>query len=321
MGVRINFSEIDVKNIIKKYSIDKISCRKIGNLYGVSEHIIRRLLKENSISMNDTSKYKKYSVNEYFLDEINDVSSFFIGLMASDGNITNKKNSKCRTNIFSISQSGDNGLDLIEQVKRWLSYSGKIYHIKTTHKVAHQISISSIKLIKKLLEHNIKPNKSFTYSYNGKAILKPFLQGYIEGDGCVGVYNNGKNNTYFYISFFGNEEFKKSIIDLLPIEPNCREVNDGYYEIKFLGNKGIKFCDWLWETPVYKESKKYKKYLHFKNTVLKNARYYKFHILNSEINKMLSDGTSPKEISEVLEIKRRTIYNLTYNNKNGRNTY
>lgn len=271
--------------------------------------------------MNEITKYKKYSVNENFLDEINEISSFFIGLMASDGNITNKINPKCRSNTFSLSQSGDNGLNLIKQIYNWLSYNGKIYHRKTTSKIAHSISISSIKLIQKLSEHNITPNKSSTYFYNGKATLKPFLQGYVEGDGCVGIYNYGKNNPYFYISFFGNEEFKKSVIDLLPIKPNCRKVNDGYYEIKFLGRRGIEFSNWLWEVPVYEDSEKYKKFLYFKNNILKNTKYYKFHELNLLINKMLKEGIPPKKISEDLNIKRQTVYNLTRNNKNGRNTY
>lgn len=88
-----------------------------------------------------------------------------------------------------------------------------------------------------------------------------------------------------------------------------------------MGRRGIEFSNWLWETPVYEDSEKYKKFLYFKNNILKDTKYYKFHKLNLLIYKMIKDGIPPKKISEELNIKRQTIYNLTRNNKNGRNTY
>jgi len=129
-------------------------------------------------------------------------------------------------------------------VQKWLEYDGKIYHKKTTHELAHSITITSKNMVTKLNEHNVTPNKSFTYKYNNIALFNEFLQGYVEGDGCVGIYNSSTTD-YYYISFFGNEDFKDSIINLLPTKPKLRKVNNKFYEIKFLGKIGIEFSDWL----------------------------------------------------------------------------
>jgi|ERR1035437_652394 hypothetical protein len=314
MGKKIIFNNLEINNIIHQHLDNKINCKKIGKIYGVSEWTILRTLKKHQISINSQRFVKKYSVDEKFLNKINSINSYFIGLMASDGNI--KKN----LNSFSLSQSGDNGLNLIEEIYKWLKYTGKIYHRKTTHKIAHSIDITSKELVQNLIKHNITPNKSFTYYYNGKALLKEFLQGYIDGDGCVGIYNSNTTK-YYYISFFGNQFFKDSIINLLPIKPTCHEVNSGYFELKFFGKKGIEFSDWLWEKPIYNNSLKYNKYLLFKNSKYMNTKYYYYGKLNLKINEMINNGFSTNEITKKLNIKKRTIYNLKYNQKNGRNTY
>jgi len=258
--------------------------------------------------------FRKYSVNEEFLDEINAVNSFFIGLMASDGNLRKKGNT------FSLSQSGVHGKQLLYQIMEWLSYNGKIYEHTTTYKKSYEIVVSSEKLREKLLEHNVIPIKSYEYFYNGKAMLRPFLQGYIEGDGCVGIYDSGTSN-YYYISFFGNKKFKESISTLLPVIPKCQEKNNGYYEIKFHGQSGIDFSNWLWENPVYKDSPKYIKYRKYLNYQCLTTRWHHYKNLNSEIVKMIEKGTPLKQIAKDLDIKRRTVYNLKYNIKNGRGTY
>jgi len=257
---------------------------------------------------------RKYNLNENFLNEKNKINSFFIGLMASDGNVN--KNNKA----FSLSQSGDNGLNLIKIIQKWLEYDGKIYSRKTTHKLAHSLTITSEKIVKKLKEHNVTPNKSFTYKYNNITLFNEFLQGYVEGDGCVGIYDSSTTK-YYYISFFGNKDFKDSIINLLPIKPKLRKVNGSFYEIKFLGKNGIEFSNWLWNNPIYVDSPKYKKYVEFKENYLINTKYYKYGLLNKKINNLLNKNIEPKIIAERLKINKRTVYNYKYNKKNGKNTY
>lgn len=314
MGKRIIFNDNEIVDIVHEHIHNDNSCRKIGVKYNVSEYTILRLLKHEGFPIINRQFKKKYHINETFFDNVNNVNSFLIGLMASDGNVRKNLNS------FSISQSGDNGLKLINKICEWLEYDGVIYHSKTTNKIAHSITITSRQLICKLLEHNITPNKSSTYHYNNKAHFNEFLQGYVEGDGCVGIYK--KNNIeYYYISFFGNEKFKESIINQLPIKPTCYRVNGEYFEIKFFGRKGVEFSEWLWKNPIYSDSVKYNKFVNFKKYKYVNRKHLIYKDLNIKIIEMLNEGLAPKEIALLLNINKRTIYNLKYNKKNGRNTY
>jgi len=314
MGKKCFFEENEIIDIIKKYTIENLSCEKIGILYNVSSTTISRNLKKNKIEIKKCNEYKKYTVNEEFLKNVNGINSYFIGLMASDGNV--KKNFRC----FSISQSGINGMKLIEQISNWLAYSGKIYHARTSCKISHGITITSEKLVSEVIKHNIVPNKSAIFYYNNLALLKEFLQGYVDGDGCVGIYKkNGKN--YYYISFFGTTKFMKSIISLIPIIPTCYKINENYHEIKFFGKKGIDFSNWLWEYPVYSDSIKYKKYVLFKANEYLNSEKYQYNKLNIDIMNMLDKNFTVKEICDKHNINKRTVYNLKYNKKNGRGTY
>jgi hypothetical protein len=62
---------------------------------------------------------RKYHVNDSFLDSIDHLQAWFLGLMASDGCI-------CSKNQFSLSQSGNHGLKLIESVQNILGHTGNI---------------------------------------------------------------------------------------------------------------------------------------------------------------------------------------------------
>lgn len=313
MSKKIIFSDYEINNIINEHVINNVNCKVIGTQYNVSEYTIRKLLKANNVLIIKRQFRRKYHVNENFLDDINDINSYFIGLMASDGNV--KKNLKC----FTISQSGDNGLKLMKKICEWLEYDGIIYQTKTTNKISYSVTITSSKLINMLISHNISPQKSSTYFYNKVANLKAFLQGYIDGDGCVGIYEKNKIK-YIYISFFGNQFFKDSIIDLLPTKPTQYKNNNGYFELKFFGRKAISFCEWLWENPVYLEGIKFGKFYEFKNSYI-NTKHQKYHDLNLKIIDMLKFNIPIKEISLNLNINKRTIYNLKHNIKNGRGTF
>lgn len=256
---------------------------------------------------------RKYSLNENFLNQINEKNSFFVGLMAADGNVANKK-------TFSLSQSGENGFHLITTIRDWLEFNGKINETPTNRQQSYSIIITSEKMVDDLSKHNIVKNKTKTYNFNDNVLLKEFLQGYIEGDGCVGIYDSS-TTLYYYISFFGNKSFIKKILEYIPFEFNSTELNNDYLEVRFLGENGLKFSEWLWEKPVYMESTKYLKFLDFKENYYPQTKYYKYRVLNNLILEMLENGKQPKQIANELNINVKTIYNLKYNKKNGRGTY
>lgn len=63
---------------------------------------------------------RQYNINDYFLKNESKEKYYFLGLMASDGCINSSKTTAI------ISQSGDNGLELIKYIKRILNADYKI---------------------------------------------------------------------------------------------------------------------------------------------------------------------------------------------------
>ena len=49
----INFSKRDIRDIIKLYTVSRIGCKKIGQLYGVGYKPIKRILTENGVTVSD----------------------------------------------------------------------------------------------------------------------------------------------------------------------------------------------------------------------------------------------------------------------------
>lgn len=65
---KINFTETQIKDIIHKYTIKKLSQQKIAEIYGVSKTAIRNLLLRNNVTMRDNSKEIPEEIVEQILD-------------------------------------------------------------------------------------------------------------------------------------------------------------------------------------------------------------------------------------------------------------
>jgi len=244
-----------------------------------------------------------YKINDNYLDKINQESSWFIGIMAADGNI--KKNNRS----FSISQSGSSGQIIIEYIKKILSYNGKTY-IQYPKKGLETFGIvcTSPKLIDKLSEFNIIPNKSLIYKFPetiDQVFFASFIRGYFEGDGCAGIYDNGKGSKYLQISFVGTFEFIKKCSEIIPIKGNIIEKSaKNCFEIRWYSKKALTVADWLYKDDNLFIGKKYE--------IIQNAKKIKNkkekpHLKNKAFE-MLKLGMKPEQIAKKIGVAFQTIY-------------
>ena len=181
---------------------------------------------------------RTYKVNDKFLDIIGKEQAYFLGLMASDGCV--------KKNCFSISQSGEHGLKLINDLKILLKSNAKIYKYMNTF----SINITSKKLVESLKIYNIVERKTLVYEFPNKLskiYYKYFIRGYIDGDGCCGIYNSGTCD-YLSISFVGTKNFIKDCYNKIPISGNICKIKrcKNLYDIRYNGRKAIKLGEWIW---------------------------------------------------------------------------
>lgn len=56
---KIIFKKEELKDIINLYTIEMYSINKIAKKIGVSDNVVKRVLKENNIAIRDNNIYKK----------------------------------------------------------------------------------------------------------------------------------------------------------------------------------------------------------------------------------------------------------------------
>lgn len=242
-----------------------------------------------------------YSFDFNFFSKKNNTFFYFLGLMASDGNITpnNKR--------FSLGQSGEHGKDLITFLLNKMGSNHKIYNRKNHF----SFSISNEKVVKILSKYNIKPKKTLTYEipdFNVKE-LKLFLQGYLDGDGCVGIYDNGLGVKYLSISMVGTERFVKKLNNILSIKGNIRKIGrcKNLFDIRFNGKNAVDLGHFIYDDICY-NSYKYNKFKSFINDGDMGNKYMKYYNIKNDIILELKNGVKPIDLQKKYGLPYKTIY-------------
>lgn len=198
------------------------SMEKIAKMFDVSRTRIRTALKINNVDIrqrkpyskekkietvdytpytltkrktNYTNSLNKYSnSNQIFTDELffenwSHELAYFLGWMASDGNIAEERN------VFRITSTD---IEHLKNLFSLFSYGWTVSIKKWKEKEhahylpAGTISIAREDIVKKLMDYGIKPNKSLTMEmpYIPSEYMRDFVRGVFEGDGCITYKNN-----------------------------------------------------------------------------------------------------------------------------------
>jgi len=265
---------------------------------------------------------RKINCNDKKFDSINRFSAYFVGLVAADGNLGQKKFA------ITITQSHNDGYQLLQQIATHIDYSGSFYYIEATD--AYTIYINSPKIIKLAEQFNVTPKKSLTYSYPNnlpKELFPYFIRGYFDGDGSLGYY---KTNTskIFIMSMVGTKDFINSCAKLFPISSKVRDLRkENSWEIRWYGKKALQVYKFIYEnTQLDITSAKQKKYVGLN---MRKLREDKFSKIKDELIKLHKLKTPVAEISKILDSPFQVIYKwmkraglkpYTSKNKNVRNS-
>ena len=265
-----------------------------SNITNRSAALIRLFEKYHLRQDKDMSIFhKRFSVNECFFSEINtETKAYILGLICADGNI-----SRPPRNVMSIGlQYRD--IQLLEDVKKAMNYEGnvKVYEYKRiscSHKSTKTavLSITSKKICEDLLSCCVGPCKSLTIEFPkfmtdiGGDILRHFIRGLFDGDGCLRktIGYKDKSMFEFNVSICGNKIFCEG---LLPVLNNISNSNfrlyptSTIYTVQVGGNRQVlKFMEWLYKDATIYMTRKYKRYLCLKeqtDKITKNqtSQYY-----------------------------------------------
>jgi len=229
---------------------------------------------------------------------------WLLGMMASDGCIT-------KNNRITISQSGDNGKYCIEKIKNIYGVDNPIYsHNPIKGNTIYTLNFGSNLIIDDLKLYNIVPRKTLNYTLPKTipyALLNKFIEGYIEGDGTVGVYRNNRQYQLLTILVVGTKEFIYELNKVVPVSGYITKIErSSIYELRWTGRKAVSIGNWIYASPVHEDSPKYKKFLGYINTITPD--YAKYDIKKSKAQQLLNDGYSPITIASMIEVPFQSIY-------------
>ena len=247
--------------------LDKqLSHNDIASLYNVNRNTVQRNLSKLGIS--SINYQNKINHNILTFDKIDDEeSAYWLGFIYADGCISNDGR-------FSVGLQHQDYWHL-SKLRDYLMLDTPIYYNKNTK--SFKLSTRNKTLVNNLMKLGVIPNKSliltFPHSIDNN-LIRHFIRGYFDGDGCISIYNKQmktKISKIVCISLLGTKEFLEGIRLYSPIEFGKYVKNNNSENTLVLSTahkKAYLFIDWLYsDSKIYLDRKfeKFKKVINMRN--------------------------------------------------------
>lgn len=235
--------------------------------YGIHRSTIQRCLLRNGIELRRGSPYKHYNIN--FFDEYNPESCYWAGFIASDGYVRNDRDAVCL-------HICNDDISHLYKIKELTNYEGNISNSKRECSITFCGKWFSEKLFD---NYNITPRKTHNITISDKIpkeMLKHYIRGYFDGDGCI-----SDNNGYPHIDFSSSsEKLLKQLIGIfqdigvqLQTKKGQPEING--IQINYSCSNAMKILKWIYKESTYltRLDRKYNKYLSYLNKQYEKIKY------------------------------------------------
>ena len=273
------------REIIRLYVEEKKATPEIGRVCDCSTSTVVYTLKKYNIKRrNSFERTRIFSFDKTYFKQIDtQTKAYFLGLLYADGYNYKK-------GVTITLQEKDK--EILEQLKQELKYEGRLYYkekLRIGCSNTFQLCITSKEIAEDLNRLGCVPQKSLilrfpTENQVPKELIRHFIRGYFDGDGCVFI------SKQLYASFVGTFEFLFAIQEILKQELNFNFVKlhiksktrmTNNYQLSIGGTKkALEFLTWL-----YKDS-----------TIFLNRKRDKFETFKSNYHTLKAKKESDKEI-------------------------
>jgi intein-encoded DNA endonuclease-like protein len=252
---------------------------------------------------------RKYTLNENYFDIIDSVNkAYILGFIYADGSIN-----KAKGNLTICLSKKD--IEVLEFIKQEVNYSGVI-STKVINNMSYSLlSITSKRLINKIIELGVVQNKTYL-STNLPDIPQEYfndmLRGFFDGDGSI----YGDSNKGYTICFSSNisilELIKQYLLSLKIKSSKIRlrnqdSINSAMLEIR--GNKQIeKLISLLFNNEYdFSLNRKKSKFLEFKEYLQTLTRRNVSDEVIIKIKNLFKEEKTQKEIHELLGLPYSSV--------------
>jgi hypothetical protein len=216
----------------------------------------------------------KYKVNKLFFKTWSSHMAYVLGFISADGCLEGA--SYFRGKYLRICSSDK---EILEKIKQVMDSEHVIvtirpkeicmYGRKYISKEKYYLRIGSYEIYNNLVELGITPNKSKTIVLPRIPVnyIKDFFRGYLDGDGCVNIYEKKKRLSVTFTS--GSELFLKQLSEAISIAVGIKIhnvfSNKRAFQIKYSTKEAVPLLRYIYsddKNSIYLE-RKYSKFLDF----------------------------------------------------------
>lgn len=239
---------------------EKLSHVDIAKKYNVNRETVRRNFKRFNLKSYNYHNMIKHNPDKFSSIETEE-DAYWLGFIYADGYVSDSNN-------FEISlQKAD--VNHLEKLRLYLELSTKVsvdsFRCRLIYK--NKIFVDNLKNL------GVIPRKSLilTFPYNkiSNELIRHFIRGYFDGDGCISTYNKQKVtmiSKILSVSLLGTKDFLDGIREYSPISFGKYIKNNGSENTLVLSTahkKGFIFINWLYQNSTIYLDRKYNKYLEY----------------------------------------------------------
>lgn len=235
--------------MIELYTSGQIKIpRLLDEKYGVYNGSCYFILKRRGLIIYSLSDQKTLFNKNYF-DLVNtEKKAYFLGLLAADGTISDKKNT------VSLSLIAEDGIDLLNELKKEMDSKGKIIiHKDKRHDYLRRplctMQFTNAQTKNALNNLGLHPKKTTNLDYPkiNKDLNRHFIRGFIDGDGSF-YYKRG----ILVFSLVGTESILSSIQQILKKELGMEPIKlirhkTGVYYLNLAHKKTMLLREWIYK--------------------------------------------------------------------------
>jgi len=252
----------EIKDITSQY-LDGKSTHFLSKKYGCDRSVIKRVLVENGVEMRDIySRTKKYNVDESYFENIDsEEKAYWLGFLFADGCV--KKNAGSYTVALQLAEK-DRGT--VEKFKKSIKSEHPIvkYYDKRVDKNYYGIYITNFRFATNLMQSGCLPRKTFDaifpFDKMEESLIRHFVRGYFDGDGCVTSSSNKYPIANLCLSKKSGEQLQQYVLENFSIT-SYLGMSRSIHSLNFSTQQALAFLRWIYnDSNIYME-RKYKRFL------------------------------------------------------------
>lgn len=266
-----------IKNQIITDYLNGNSVLSLSKKYGYKYDKTVTIIKNANITIRGNDIYsKKYTNDSYVFDKIDtEEKAYWLGFLYADGCIIDTYNNLKLSLALSIKD-----IEHLRKFQRFLKTNNPIHTYRGNHNNYYcRLSVIDSYLCNQLISKGVYKNKTEIISFPDflqPNLIKDFIRGYVDGDGCITYHKHNRNinRIVFSIKICSTKEMLYGINSYLPLNhkkeiptlQKRRKNNVNNYTLDYGGNiQTLKILNYLYkDSHIYLE-RKYERYLLLKN--------------------------------------------------------